>query len=217
MSSLYLCPVIIQPNQNIVMKKGLKLGLFAGLLFFSATAMAKEVEFSLSFENGTAKTKTVQFEVNNAKNVSLAVYNDSQNEVYAEKIQENGVILKTYSFEEMPEGKYFLIAESNQKTEKYSINIQKNKVLVEKLAVTKITEPEYTVEGNRVKLHIANAVGKVNISVFDLTDNEYYNQVKTTENGTLDLVFDFNPETSDKYVVKVDVNGNSFNNIFSLK
>ena len=180
----------------------------------SARMMAKEKDFSISFESVTAKT--VEFKVANAQNVSLYIYNDLKDELFSEKILGKNSIVKSYNFNEMPAGDYYLVAESAQKIEKYKISITGNNVIVDQTPISEIEKPQYNVEGNRVKMHIPAGSGDVRISVSDLQNNEYYNDIKHAEKD-LDLTFDMNPETTNSYVITVEKDGNSFGKIISLR
>ncbi len=196
------------------MKKLIKLGFFAGMMLLSANAFGKDIDFSISFAE-VLNTK-VEFKISNAQNVALYLYNEAQNEVYSEKLQNESTIVKSYDLSNMPTGNYFLVAESDGKIERYKITVDNKKVLVNQTPVSAIVKPQYTMEGNRVKMYLPNTIGAVNVSVYDLQDNEYYQDKKNAQ-GELSMVFDLNPETSNSYVFNVEMDGNSFNKIISLK
>ena len=125
---------------------------------------------------------------------------------------------KSYDFETLSVGTYYLIAESDYKVEKYKISINKdNQMVVDKTPLVEINKPEYTIAGNIVKMHISNLAGSANVSVKDLSDNVYYSANKTNVDGKLDMTFDLNPKTADTYLIVVEKDGNVFNKIISLK
>ncbi len=188
--------------------------MLAAALFLSGNAFAKDVDFSLSFEKVT-NTK-VAFKLTNAQNVALYLYNDAQSEIYSEKVTSEDHIVKAYDLAEMPAGNYFLVAESNGKMERYKININNKKVVVDDVPVSTVVKPQFTMDGNKVKMYIPNITGAVNISVYDLQYNRYY-QDQMNADGSVNMVFDLNPETSKNYIISVKMEGNSFDKIFSLK
>ncbi|MBN9313854.1 MAG: hypothetical protein BGO40_05295 [Chryseobacterium sp. 39-10] len=196
------------------MKNLIKSGMLAAALFLSGNAFAKDVDFSLSFEKVT-NTK-VAFKITNAQNVALYLYNDAQSEIYSEKVTSEDHIVKAYDLAEMPAGNYFLVAESNGKMERYKININNKKVVVDDVPVSTVVKPQFTMDGNKVKMYIPNITGAVNISVYDLQYNRYY-QDQMNADGSVNMVFDLNPETSKNYIISVKMEGNSFDKIFSLK
>ncbi|SDH81529.1 hypothetical protein SAMN05421846_102141 [Chryseobacterium taeanense] len=194
----------------------LKSSFLVGFLLISASLMSKDRDFSISL--GNVNAKTLNFEISNAKNVSLFVYNDIDGELFSEKLDTENSVSKSYDLKEFASGTYYLVAESETKVEKYRINITKNNVMeVEKTPVSVINKPEYTITDNLVKLHLSNTKNPVNISVMDLANNSYYNQTKQSVNGELDLTFDLNRNTSENYIIRVEENGNIFNKVISLK
>ncbi|MGE4512319.1 MAG: hypothetical protein AB7E26_00665 [Chryseobacterium sp.] len=194
----------------------LKSSFLVGFLLISASLMSKDRDFSISL--GNVNAKTLNFEISNAKNVSLFVYNDIDGELFSEKLDTENSVSKSYDLKEFASGTYYLVAESETKVEKYRINITKNNVMeVEKTPVSVINKPEYTISDNLVKLHLSNTKNPVNISVMDLANNSYYNQTKQSANGELDLTFDLNRNTSENYIIRVEENGNIFNKVISLK
>ncbi|WP_326983139.1 hypothetical protein VUJ46_00910 [Chryseobacterium sp. MYb264] len=197
------------------MNKIVKSAFLIGFLSISASAMSKDKDFSLSF--GTANEKTVNFEVLNAKNISLVVYNDTYGELFSEKVETENHVAKSYDLKDLNTGTYYLVAESDQKIEKYKIKISNNNTLeIEKTPFSEINKPEYTVSGNVAKLHLSNLKNKATISIYDFAGNSYYNATKTPEKGELEMSFDLNPKTADKYIISVEEMGNVFNKIVTL-
>jgi hypothetical protein len=194
----------------------LKSAFLAGFLLISASLMSKDRDFSISL--GTVNAKTINFEISNAKNVSLFVYNDIDGEIFSEKLDAENVISKSYDLKELSTGTYYLVAESEGKVEKYRISINKDNVMeVDKTPVSVINKPEYSVSGNFVKLHMSDVKNPVMISVTDFADNTYYTATKQSENGNLNVTFDLDRNTSENYIIRVEENGNVFNKIISLK
>lgn len=197
------------------MKSILKFGFLVASLFASASVMAKDKDFSVSI--GEVSQKTVHFEVSNAKNVSLYVYNNDKGEIYSEKIINSDSVEKSYNMSEMASGTYFLVAESDAKIEKYKIVVDGDQVSLEKSPVSAISKPEYTINKNLVKLQMANVVGDVKVSIYDAANNTYYAKNNVAKDGLIDLTFDLNPETADLYIINVEKEGDSFSRMISLK
>ncbi|GAA5089120.1 hypothetical protein GCM10023210_13540 [Chryseobacterium ginsengisoli] len=198
------------------MTKILKSAFLAGFLLISASLMSKDRDFSLSF--GTATAKTVNFEVLNAQNISLVIYNDNYGEVFSEKLGTENSVIKSYNLDGLASGTYYLVAESDQKIEKFKIKINADNTLeIEKTPFSEINKPEYTISGNMVKLHLSGLKNSANITVTDFSENiVYYSATKKAVNGEIDLTFDLNLKTADKYVITVEEGGNVFNKIITL-
>ncbi|WP_294222956.1 hypothetical protein [uncultured Chryseobacterium sp.] len=194
----------------------LKSGLLAGFLLISASLMSKDRDFSISVGNVTAKT--VNFEIANAKNVSLFVYNDIEGELFSEKLDTENAVMKSYNLEDLASGTYYLVAESETKVEKYRISINSNNAMeVEKTPVSSVNKPEYSISGNMVRLHMTDIKNSVNISVYDFSNNLFYTANKNGENGELNMTFDLDPKTSSNYIIRIEENGNVFNKIIPLR
>lgn len=193
----------------------LKSGFLALFLLISASMMSKDRDFSLAFGNVT--TKTVNFEVLNAKNVSLFIYNDTEGELFSEKLGSDHVA-KSYDLQDLSSGTYYLVAESEMRVEKYKISIDKDHMIqLEKTPVTAINKPEYTLSGNFVKLHMSDVKNPVTVSVLDFSNNVYYTAGKNAVEGELLMTFNLDPKTADNYIIRVEENGNTFNKIISFK
>ncbi|KIC61521.1 hypothetical protein [Chryseobacterium taiwanense] len=198
------------------MKKVFSSALMIGFLSISASMMSKDRDFSLSF--GKNDAETVSFVVANAKNVSVTIYNDTYGELVSENLNSDKNVTKSYNFKDLDSGTYYLLLESNQKIEKYKIKVGSDKkISIDKKPVSEILKPEFSVNGNIVKLSLSGLKDKVKISVSDLSDNEYYHSTRSAINGQLEVTFDLNPQTADSYIISVDDNGKVFNKIISLK
>ncbi|KYH07399.1 MULTISPECIES: hypothetical protein [Chryseobacterium] len=194
----------------------LKAVFFAGALLFSANVMSKDRDFSLSF--GNVQDKTLNFELSNAKSVSVFVYNTAHDELFSENLKDGDHVMKTYDFQNFTPGTYYLVAESEAKIEKYKIKINADNVMeVEKTPVSAVNKPEYTISGHMAKLHMSDVKGTVSISVYDLSNTTYYTSNKKYADGKVDITFDLDPKTADQYIIQVEENGNVFNKIISLR
>jgi hypothetical protein len=198
------------------MKKVFKSVLMIGFLSISMSAMSKEKDFSLSF--GKNEAETVTFEVSNAKNVSVTIYSDVDGELLSEELNSDKNVAKSYNFKDLDSGIYYLIVESDLKIEKYKINVDSDKkVIIEEKPVTEIVKPEFSVNGNKAKLHFSGLKNSVKITVSDFSNTIYYNTTKSATDGELDLTFDLNPNTTDNYIISVEQSGKVFNKVINLR
>ncbi len=194
----------------------LKTVFLAGSLLFSASLMSKDRDFSLSF--GNVQAKTLNFELSNARSVSVFIYNSAHDELFSENLADGDHVTKTYDFQSLVPGTYYLVAESEMKIEKYKIKINaENGMEVEKKPVSSVNKPEYTISGHMAKLHMSDVKGPVSISVYDLSNTTYYNSNRKYADGKVDITFDLDPKTADQYIIRVEQNGNVFNRLISLR
>jgi len=197
------------------MKKFIKLSLLIGVLLISGSAVARDVDFSLSFN--TVTNKSINFNISNSKNVSLYFYDDSKDEIFSEVISKNNTAEKSYNLDKLENGNYYLVAESDNRIEKYKITVKENIVNVDKAPISAITKPEYTVTKNVVKLQMSDVVGDVKVSVYDTANNTYYSKNNVAKDGMIDLTFDLNPQNPETYIINVEKDGDSFSRMISLK
>ena len=201
----------------MIMNKLIKLSFLAGFLFLSTNIIAKDKDKDFSVAIKEVTNKTVNFELSNAKNVSIYVYNGEKGEVFSEKIISNDSVEKAYNMSDMSAGTYYLVAESESKIEKYKITVDEKNVIVDQAPVSAITKPEYTINKNIVKLQMANVIGDVRVSIYDTLNNTYYSKNNVSKDGILDLTFDLNPANADTYIINVEKDGDSFSRMITLK
>ncbi len=201
----------------MIMNKLIKLSFLAGFLFLSTNILAKDKDKDFSVAIKEVTNKTVNFELSNAKNVSIYVYNGEKGEVFSEKIISNDSVEKAYNMSDMSAGTYYLVAESESKIEKYKITVDEKNVIVDQAPVSAITKPEYTINKNIVKLQMANVIGDVRVSIYDTLNNTYYSKNNVSKDGILDLTFDLNPANADTYIINVEKDGDSFSRMITLK
>jgi len=198
------------------MKKVIQSVLMIGFLSISMSAMSKEKDFSLSF--GKNESESVNFEVSNAKNVSVTIYSDVDGELLSEDLNSEKNVAKSYNFKDLNSGIYYLVVESDLKIEKYKIKVDSNKrVIIEEKPVAEIVKPDFSVNGNKAKLHFSGLKNSVKITVSDFANTIYYNSTKSATNGELDLTFDLNPNTADQYIISVEQDGKVFNKVINLR
>lgn len=198
------------------MKKVLQSVLMIGFLSLSVSAMSKDKDFSLSF--GKAEAESVTFEVSNAKNVSVTIFSENDGELLSEDLNSDESVAKSYNFKDLESGIYYLIVESETKIEKYKINVDTDKkVIIDKTPVAEIVKPEFSLDGNKAKLHFSGLKNSVKITVSDFSNTVYYNSNKSATNGELDITFDLNPNTADNYIISVEQAGKVFNKVINLR
>lgn len=198
------------------MKKFVQLSLMTFSLLLSVSMMAKDNDFSISF--GEVKANAVHFEVANSRNVSLTIYSARQKELYSEKVDKEDKVSRAFSFNDMAAGTYYLVAESDAKIEKYEITISSKGVIIDQTPVSKIAKPEYTIDGNRVRMAVNDTAGKpVKVSVYDAANNLEFAQTKEQKEGNVVMNFDFNKNNSPFYVISVEKDGDTFNKVIAFK
>ena len=116
----------------MVMKKILKLSLVCAVLFtgMSTYAIDGNEDFALHVLKGNGKTVT--FALNQVKKASLTIYDTDGSVLYYENASGKDGILRTFNFEQFPQGTYILEVEDNVKKVQHEITITENAVLSSK-------------------------------------------------------------------------------------
>ena len=116
----------------------LGLSLVCAVLFtgMSTYAIDGNGDFALHVLKGNGKLVT--FALNNVKKANLAIYDKEGNLIYSEYATGQNGILRTFSFEEFPEGTYFLEVRDNTKTVKHEIVITNAASILSSKAISTI-------------------------------------------------------------------------------
>ncbi|MCI9845692.1 T9SS type A sorting domain-containing protein [Flavobacterium pectinovorum] len=132
------------------MKKMLKLSLVAVLLFtgISTYAIDGNEDYMLHVIKGNGKEVT--FAINNVTKANISIYDQDGTLIYSEKASGKNGILKTFSFEEFPEGTYFLKVEDSVKTTKHEITIKGGVTVLSSKAVSSVYKAGFSGKNSNV-------------------------------------------------------------------
>jgi hypothetical protein len=132
------------------MKKMLKLSLVCAVLFtgMSTYAIDGNGDFALHVIKGNGRTVT--FALNNVKKASLSIYDKQGVLIYSEYATGKDGILRTFNFEELPEGSYVLEIEDNVKTIKHEIIIIDNTSTLSTKAISSVYKAGFSAKESSV-------------------------------------------------------------------
>ena len=132
------------------MKKILKLSLVCAVLFtgMSTYAIDGNEDFNLHVlkENG----KLVTFALNQVKKAKLTIYDKDGSVLYYENATGQDGILRTFNFQEFPEGTYILEVEDSVKKVRHEITITDETTVLSSKAVSSVYKADSTAKNTSV-------------------------------------------------------------------
>ncbi|MFH6972292.1 hypothetical protein [Flavobacterium petrolei] len=191
------------------MKKILKFSLvLAAVVLTAVQAHAGNADFSLDLikEEG----KTVSFNLKETKKIDLSIYDTNDGLIYQEKVTSEENISRTYDLTALPDGIYFLKAESDLKISKYKIEVVGNKAKLSADAISEVYKPVLVNKNGMVTVNILNLEKTpVSVAIYNSEENEVYNE---TLNADLYVgkIFDLTSAPSSKYTFEITYNGKTF-------
>ena len=155
------------------MKKILKLSLVLVVLLTTMNIHAGELEFTLDVKK--EKGKMVTFALNKINKINLSVYDAEGGLIHSEMAESQTNINRTYDLRSLPDGTYFLEAESDIKIYSYEISVAGETASLSANAILEIYKPAFVNKKGLEWVSILNLEkSPVNIKVYDKENNMVY-------------------------------------------
>lgn len=184
------------------MKKLTKISIVAALMFMVVNVSAKTGEIDFSLEVKGYEGKTVSFVVNNVqKSVGLSLIDKNNRVLYAENIEVDGEYKRTYNFDRLPEGQYFLEVESATKVKRYPIVVDAYSAKLYYEANNEMYKPIVSVRKSMVYVNLLSLdKAPLHIEVYDADSNLLYQE---TLKGAYELgkMYDFSNVNNGTYTL----------------
>jgi hypothetical protein len=191
------------------MKKILKFSLVLATVVLTAVqAHAGNADFSLDLikEEG----KTVSFSLKEIKKIDLSIYDINEALIYQEKVVSEDHINRTYDLTALPDGIYFLKAESDLKVSKYKIEVVGNKAKLSADAISEIYKPVLVNKNGIVTVNILNLKkAPVTVAIYNSDQTEVYNETLAAD-LYVGKIFDLSSAQGGKYTFEITYNGKTF-------
>jgi dipeptidyl aminopeptidase/acylaminoacyl peptidase len=191
------------------MKKILKFSLvLAAVVLTAVQAHAGNADFSLDLikEEG----KTVSFSLKEITKIDLSIYDINDGLIYQEKVTSEDNINRTYDLTALPDGIYFLKAESDLKISKYKIEVVGNKAKLTADAISEMYKPVLVNKNGIVTLNVLNLKkAPVTVVIYNADQTEVYNETLAAE-LYVGKIFDLSSAQRGKYTFEITYNGKTF-------
>ena len=198
------------------MKKILKFSLvLAAVVLTAVQAHAGNADFSLDLikEEG----KTVSFSLKEIKKIDLSIYDTNDSLIYQEKVTSEDNINRTYDLTALPDGIYFLKAESDLKISKYKIEVVGNKAKLSADAISEVYKPVLVNKNGIVTVNILNLENTpVTVAIYNSEENQVYNETLTAD-LYVGKIFDLTSAQNGKYTFDITYNGKTFSETVAIK
>jgi flagellar hook assembly protein FlgD len=194
------------------MKKIIKFSLVLVVALITMNVHAGTVDFTLVVKK--EQGKMVTFALDKMNNVNLSIYDAEGKMVHSEKVTSQKMINRTYDLKALPEGTYYLEAESEMKISRYKISVVGETATLSDTAISEIYKPVFVDKNGLVFLSILNlSKSLVDIKIYDKEDNEVYASDKLMDQN-ITKVFDIKNIKSEKYTFVMNYSNKTFTKTF---
>jgi hypothetical protein len=194
------------------MKKILKFSLVLLVALTTMNLHAGTVDFTVNVKKELGKMVT--FALNMTNKVDLSIYDANDKLIHSETVDSKKNIDRTYDLKALPDGTYFLVAESDMKISRYKISVAGETASLSENAISEVYKPVFVDKNGLVALSIFNLdKSPVNIKIFDNEDNEVYNSAILTDQN-INKVFDVKNIKFETYTFVMTYNNKTFTKTF---
>ncbi len=197
------------------MKKISKFSLVLIVTLLTMNMHAGTVDFTLDVKK--EQGKMVTFALNQIEKIDLSIYDADDKLIHSENVDSKKDIKRTYDLKALPEGTYFLQAESDSKILRYEISVVGETASLSSDVVSEVYKPVFVYRKGLVWVNILNLdQSPVNIKIYDNLNNEVYNSNSLTDQSVT-KVFDINNFQNEDYTFVVTDNDKTFTKTFSKR
>jgi hypothetical protein len=130
-------------------------------------------DFSLDVKK--VQGRKVTFILNEVSKVELSIVDLDNKLIHSENVNSKGSVNRTYDLNALPEGTYFLVAESDTKIAKYEISVIGQTAVLSSNVVKETYKPMLVNKNGLVSVSIFNSFNSpVSIKVYNAADEEVY-------------------------------------------
>lgn len=195
------------------MKKISKFGLMLGVTLLTMNLYAGTVDFTLDVKK--EQGKMVTFALDKMNKVDLSIYDAEGKMIHSEKVDSKKNVNRTYDLKALPEGTYFLEAESDTKISRYEISVVGATASLSTKAISEIYKPAFINKEGLVRVSFLNMdKSPVNIKVYDKANNEVYDSDVILDQD-VKKVFNINDVNDEEYTFVMTYKDKTYTKTFA--
>ena len=151
------------------------------------------------------------------KKVKLSIYDGNNDVIFDENVNGDN-LARTYDLSSLPEGDYFIKAQSDAKISKYKIEVKGKNAFLTSESFSEVLVPsfDYNLESKRVTINHLNQKDNSPITIDIYDDNNDLVYTKTSSVNEFVKTYDLNKLFSNKCTFIVNYKGEIFEKTISL-
>jgi hypothetical protein len=194
------------------MKNLFKFSLVLGVALLTMNVHASDIDFSLGVKKEQGKVITFVFSETNKLN--LSIYDTEGKMIHTENVDSQTFINRTYDLNALPEGIYYLVAESEYKISKYKISVVGTTARLLETPISEEFKPVFTEKDGLLKLSFLNLdKSPTFVKIYDKEDNLVYDSGMLTDQN-IAKTFDVYTNQNEAYTFVVTNNNKSYAKTF---
>jgi hypothetical protein len=197
------------------MKNLFKFSLVLVVALLTMNVHASDVDFSLGVkkENG----RKITFAISETKQMNLTIYDANYVAMHSEKLNSQELIDRTYDLQALPEGDYYLVAESELKLSTYKISIVGETAELFEDPISEKFKPTFMKQKGFVTVNFLNLdESPIVIKIYDRNDNLVY-ESDYMKDQNIAKVFDIYNIENEEYTIALTDNNKTYTKTFSKR
>lgn len=194
------------------MKNLFKFSLVLGVALVTMNVHASDVDFSLDVKKNQGRIIT--FEFSETKKINLSIYDAEGKIIHTETVDSQKNINRTYDLKDLPEGTYFLDAETELKIATYEISVVGATAVLSETPISEKYKPVYVEKEGLIKVNFFNIdESPAFIKIYDKDDTLVYNSGMLMDQN-ISKVFDIYNMQNEDYTITVTDNNRTYTKTF---
>jgi len=194
------------------MKNLFKFSLMLGVALVTMNVHASDVDFSLGVKK--EQGRVISFVINETNKLDLSIYDSEGKIIYTENLDPQTVSDRTYDLKSLPDGVYFLVAESELKLAKYKISVVGKTAELSETPILVEFKPLFMKKDGLVKVNFLNLDESATvIKIYDRDCNVVYDSGVIKEQNITKIFDIFNIE-NEVYTISLTDNNKTYSKTF---